>query len=115
MKAGGGSLTGVRSAVEKRTPCWLSYHKTEGKAADRFRRGFPGWRPLTQAELFVEMERFLEKLELTRSVFRSDHASNWLVLKGVLGAEKERFLREVDNALHRPESARLRPSWQRGL
>ena len=48
-------------------------------------------------------------------VCRSDHASNWLVLKGILGAEKERLLREVDNAMHRPELARLRPSWQRGL
>lgn len=41
--------------------------------------------------------------------------SNWLVLKGILGAEKERLLREVDNAMHRPESARLRADWQRGL
>jgi len=82
---------------------------------DRFRQGFPQWEPLNQQELFAEMAQFLQALELKRTVFRSDHASNWLVLKGILGAEKERLLREVDNAMHRPESARLRPSWQRGL
>jgi radical SAM superfamily enzyme YgiQ (UPF0313 family) len=81
----------------------------------RFRQGFPQWEPLNQQELFAEMAQFLQALELKRTVFRSDHASNWLVLKGVLGAEKERLLREVDNAMHHPEFAKLRPSWQRGL
>jgi radical SAM superfamily enzyme YgiQ (UPF0313 family) len=82
---------------------------------ERFRQGFPQWEPLNQQELFGEMAQFLQALELRRTVFRSDHASNWLVLKGVLGAEKERLLREVENAMQHPESARLRPSWQRGL
>jgi radical SAM superfamily enzyme YgiQ (UPF0313 family) len=82
---------------------------------DRFRQGFPQWEPLNPQELFAEMAQFLRALELKRTVFRSDHASNWLVLKGILGAEKERLLREVDNAMHRPESAKLRPRWQRGL
>jgi hypothetical protein len=81
----------------------------------RFRQGFPQWEPLNQEELFMEMEQFLQALELKRTVFRSDHASNWLVLKGVLGAEKDRLLLEVKNAIGRPESARLRANWQRGL
>ena len=59
--------------------------------------------------------QLLQALELKRTVFRSDHASNWLVLKGVLGAEKERLLLEVRNAIGRPASARLRADWQRGL
>jgi radical SAM superfamily enzyme YgiQ (UPF0313 family) len=29
---------------------------------ERFRAGFPGWRPLSQHELFIEMERFLERI-----------------------------------------------------
>jgi hypothetical protein len=48
-------------------------------------------------------------------VFRSDHASNWLVLKGVLGAEKDRMLQEVRQAMDNPASAKLRPDWARGL
>jgi radical SAM superfamily enzyme YgiQ (UPF0313 family) len=82
---------------------------------DRFRQSFPGWRALTLLELFREMERFLEHLELTRSVFRSDHASNWLVLKGTLGADKERLLQQVRAAIARPDDAHLRPAWARGL
>lgn len=82
---------------------------------DRFRQAYPQWEPINRQELFCEMEQFLEALELKRTVFRSDHASNWLVLKGVLGAEKERLLLEVRNAIGRPESAELRPDWARSL
>lgn len=81
----------------------------------RLRAGFPGWEPLSQQELFVEMEHFLEGLELHRTVFRSDHASNWLVLKGTLGADKARLLEEVRRAIVAPQTAHLRPAWARGL
>lgn len=79
----------------------------------RFRAGFPEWEPLTPPELFAEMQRFLSQLELKRTVFRSDHASNWLILKGTLGADKERLLAEVASAI--AGHARLRPAWARGL
>lgn len=79
----------------------------------RLRAGFPGWEPLTQHELFVEMEALLSALELKRTVFRSDHASNWLVLKGTLGADKDRLLAQVRQALS--GQAALRPAWARGL
>jgi radical SAM superfamily enzyme YgiQ (UPF0313 family) len=82
---------------------------------ERFRAGFPGWRPLSQHELFIEMERFLERIELERTVFRSDHASNWLVLKGTLGADKQRLLLQVRQAIAHPEATPLRPAWARGL
>ena len=81
----------------------------------RFRAGFPEWEPLSQHELFVETERFLSALELKRTVFRSDHASNWLVLKGTLGADKGRLLAQVRQAIENPEQAHLRPAWARGL
>jgi hypothetical protein len=61
------------------------------------------------------METFLQALELRRTVFRSDHASNWLVLKGTLGAEKERLLAQVRTAIAAPQNAPLRPAWMRGL
>ena len=81
----------------------------------RLRAGFPEWEPLDQHELFVEMEQFLSRLELKRTVFRSDHASNWLVLKGTLGADKERLLAQVRQAIAAPAAAHLRPAWARGL
>lgn len=81
----------------------------------RLKSGFADWRPLDQPGLFAEMERFLARLELRRTVFRSDHASNWLVLKGTLGADKERLLAQVREAITNPQGARLRPGWARGL
>ena len=82
---------------------------------ERLRAGFPGWEPLSQHELFVEMECFLSGLDLERTVFRSDHASNWLILKGTLGADKARLLAQVRSAIAAPESVKLRPAWARGL
>ena len=81
----------------------------------RLRAGFPEWEPLSQHELFVETEQLLSALELKRTVFRSDHASNWLVLRGTLGADKERLLAQVRQAIENPDKAHLRPAWARGL
>jgi radical SAM superfamily enzyme YgiQ (UPF0313 family) len=81
----------------------------------RFREGFTDFQPLNQQQLFVEVERLLSGLELRDTVFRSDHASNYLVLKGALGADKPRLLAQVRQAIEQPQQARLRQDWQRGL
>lgn len=81
----------------------------------RFREGFTDFQPLNQQQLFVEVERLLSGLELSDTVFRSDHASNYLVLKGTLGADKPRLLAQVRQAIEQPQQARLRQEWQRGL
>src|SRR5690606_27478177 len=82
----------------------------------RFRAGFgDDFEPLTQPGLFEEIRLFLEHLELEKTVFRSDHASNYLVLKGVLGRDKTRLLQEVNLALTSPGAVPLRPEWMRGL
>ncbi len=85
------------------------------KGDARLKTGFVDWRPLAQHGLFVEMERLLVQLELRRTVFRSDHASNWLVLKGTLNVDKERLLAQVREAIADPGAAHLRPVWARGL
>lgn len=85
------------------------------KGEQRFRVDFPDWEPLGQQALFIEMEQFLSALDLERTVFRSDHASNFLILKGTLGADKERLLAQVRQAIAQPEKAGLRPAWARGL
>lgn len=84
----------------------------------RFRAGFAEWEPLDLQGLLREMEQFLSTLDLERTVFRSDHASNWLVLKGTLsraGSEQQRLLDQVRSALADPVHAKLRPAWARGL
>ncbi|MDR0736660.1 MAG: radical SAM protein [Zoogloeaceae bacterium] len=81
----------------------------------RFRAAFPEWTPLSIPGLLGELARFIERLELKRSVFRSDHASNWLSLRGNLPEDKEKLLNQLQSALARPETAPLRPAWARGL
>lgn len=54
----------------------------------RFRQAYEDFEPLTPPDLLRELEWLLADLELSDTVFRSDHASNYLVLKGTLGADK---------------------------
>ena len=85
------------------------------KGEARFRENFPDWEPLDVPGLMQEMEHLVAALELKRTVFRSDHASNWLILRGTLGADKPRLLEELRAAIAAPEAAPLRPAWARGL
>lgn len=83
---------------------------------ERFKAGFDGdYQALTQAELFTEIKTLIEHFELEGTVFRSDHASNYLVLKGTLGQDKQAMLNKIDLALNQPGSIPLRQEWQRGL
>ncbi|MEZ9196889.1 radical SAM protein [Shewanella sp. 10N.286.54.B9] len=68
-----------------------------------------------QMQLFEEMQVLLSHLELEKTIFRSDHASNYLVLKGVLGKDKTQLLSQVEAAMNTPERIQLRQEWQRGL
>jgi len=83
---------------------------------ERFQQGFGGeYQPLTQRQLFLEMEMLLDTLQLERTVFRSDHASNYLILKGTLNRDKDQLLQQVRTAIHQPGMIPLREEWQRGL
>lgn len=83
---------------------------------DRLQHGFDNeWKMLDQTGLFLELKYFLSQLELTNTIYRSDHASNYLPLKGTLGADKEKLLSQLDMALYQPDKVRLREEWQRGL
>jgi len=83
---------------------------------DRYQENFNGeFVALNQTQLFTEMQWLLEELQLEKTIFRSDHASNYLVLKGVLGKDKQAMLEQVKLALHQPDRIALRQEWQRGL
>ncbi|MDR1661258.1 MAG: radical SAM protein [Azoarcus sp.] len=85
------------------------------KGERRFRTAFPEWTPLDVPGLLAEMERFIARLELKRTIFRSDHSSNWLPLRGNLPQDKESLLAQLRAAIVSPKSAPLRPFWARGL
>jgi radical SAM superfamily enzyme YgiQ (UPF0313 family) len=70
---------------------------------------------LSPPELAAELREFLAGLELSGAVFRSNHASNYLALGGTLPKDKAGLLRALDEVLARPELARFRPEWSRGL
>ena len=81
---------------------------------ERFRSAFPDWQPLAARGLFEEMERFIGALDLQRTVFRSDHVSNRLVLKGTLsrgGSEQARLLGEIRAAIAAPDRT-TRPAFR---
>jgi radical SAM superfamily enzyme YgiQ (UPF0313 family) len=67
----------------------------------------------SQKELLLELRSFLENCRLEGCVFRTNHASNYLPLKGVLSRDKAALLQAIDDAIQRPEI--LRPEFMRGL
>jgi len=94
----------------------VSFPLGEQRFAEKFTQAsLQPFRQLNQQELFSEMEYLLSELTLEKTIFRSDHASNYLVLKGVLGQDKAALLSQVRLALKQPTDANLRQEWQRGL
>lgn len=86
------------------------------KGLQRVQAGFGGnFSALDQFDLFQEIYWLLEELELKKTIFRSDHASNYLVLKGVLNKDKIKLLTQVNHAMEHPNQTVLRAEWQRGL
>ena len=82
---------------------------TAHKGMEHFQNRYKGnFIELTQQELFLEMQTFMNALELKETIFRSDHASNNLILKGVLGRDKQAFLDKIETAINNPENAGLR-------
>ena len=71
--------------------------------------------PMTISNLLKEMRIFVENIQLQNTIFRSNHASNYLVLNGILNRDKLLFLDKIDFAIKNPEIAGLRKEWQRGL
>jgi radical SAM superfamily enzyme YgiQ (UPF0313 family) len=70
---------------------------------------------LDPIELARELREFLADLELRGSVFRSNHASNYLALQGTLPKDKPELLAALDEVLAHPDPGSFTPEWMRGL
>jgi radical SAM superfamily enzyme YgiQ (UPF0313 family) len=68
---------------------------------------------LTQSELLRELRETLFHTHMTRGIFLSNHASNYLPLKVKMPAGKEQALQAIDAALS--GEIPLRPEWLRGF
>ncbi len=67
---------------------------------EKFIQGFHGnFFELDTLELCQEIQTFIGATELKNTIFRSDHASNHLVLKGVLGKDKQAMLGQIEQAI----------------
>lgn len=70
---------------------------------------------MNSIEILKELRLIVENISdnLRSCVFRSNHASNYLPIKGVLAKDKKEILKQIDYAIENPES--LRPEYFRGL
>ena len=81
---------------------------------EKYRQARSGdFEPLEPLEMLKETRDILYGLDLSKTVFRADHASNFLSLKGRLSQDKEKLLDLLEQAISGKLS--LRPSWLRGL
>lgn len=62
-----------------------------------------------------ELRWLVEDLELSDCVFGTQHASNYLPIKGHLPEDKNTILDLIDFALETGDSRHLRTEWERGL
>jgi radical SAM superfamily enzyme YgiQ (UPF0313 family) len=68
---------------------------------------------LTQPELLLELREMLFHTHMTRGIFLSNHASNYLPLKVKMPAGREQALQAIDAAIS--GQVPLKPEWLRAL
>jgi radical SAM superfamily enzyme YgiQ (UPF0313 family) len=68
---------------------------------------------LSPTELLVELRTLVEGLTLEGTIFRANHASNYLPLGGRFPKDKESILEQIDGALE--GHVNLKPEFLRGL
>ncbi|MHA1681367.1 MAG: B12-binding domain-containing radical SAM protein [Promethearchaeota archaeon] len=74
------------------------------------------FKAMDNMQILEEMQLLMENIndDLHDCVFRSNHASNYLVLKGVLSRDKNQLLEKISGALKHPDRY-LRPEFYRAL
>jgi radical SAM superfamily enzyme YgiQ (UPF0313 family) len=71
--------------------------------------------PMNPMEILNELKTIVEGLKLTNCVFRTNHASNYLPLRGTLSADKDAILKILSDTINSGDPTNLRPSYLRGL
>ncbi len=66
-------------------------------------------------QLLEEIRMMVEGLTLTNSVFRANHASNYLPLKATLSRDKQQLLTALDRIIAERSPATLKSEFMRGL
>jgi len=71
--------------------------------------------PMQPMEILKELKILVEHLELSNCIFRTNHASNYLPIRGVLNADKEAILDVLTKTIDNADTSNFRPSYMRGL
>ena len=75
------------------------------------------FKEMDQFEILQELKIFMQNIEFENKnancVFRSNHASNYLPIKGVLDRDKVKIISTINYGLTHPEV--MRPEFYRGL
>lgn len=71
--------------------------------------------PMGPFEILEELRFLISNLEVSECIFRTNHASNYLPLRGTLSKDKKALLDILDNAISNPDESQLRPHFLRGL
>ena len=86
-----------------------------GPLEDYFAKSMgPDFQYIDKLETLNEVRLLVENLTTTDCVFRTNHASNYLPLKGVLARDRDRLLSVIDTALADPDKY-LKPEFLRAL
>lgn len=67
---------------------------------------------LTPHEALLELRKIVEDLHVTNTVFRTNHASNYITFGGSLPKDREVLMKQIDKGL---EKGGYRPEFMRGL
>jgi len=71
--------------------------------------------PMQPMEILLELKTLVENLDLTNCVFRTNHASNYLPVRGTLNQDKIKILEILNQAIDTGDETQLRPGYLRGL
>ena len=67
---------------------------------DHFKNRFNGdYQQQSIKELFEELKLFIQNLDVNSVIYRSDHVSNNLILKGVLSKDKALLINQINRAI----------------
>ena len=104
----------VISAINPRFVSTLVVTPVEGTPLyDQARAG--AFEDMAPAELSRELRTFVAALDLDGTIFRSNHASNYLPLAGSFPRDQERLVAELDLVIESENPSDYRPEWARGL
>lgn len=94
------ALASARLANESQPDYLATLVLTFYQGREKFEAGFDNsFEELDAVSLCREMQTFIGALELKNTIFRSDHVSNHMVLKGVLGKDKQRLLSQIEQSI----------------